>query len=171
MYTDQSNDTSQTEDQRYRHLFLHAPICLFVIDLTDAVGTILDVNQRAELVYGYPATALVGMPVTQLMPAEEMAVGLEIVKQVQQGQTVTAKTTHQRRDGTRFLVRLIAATDPGNVKHMMVTVEDITAEKQRRSEAEAIDAERQRIGREIHDGVAQSLAGLRFKTALWYSPS
>ena len=50
---------------------------------------------------------------------------------------------------------------------MIVTVEDITAEKQRRSEAEAIDAERHRIAHEIHDGVAQSLAGLRFKSALW----
>ena len=50
---------------------------------------------------------------------------------------------------------------------MIVTVEDITAEKQRRSEAEAIDAERRRIAHEIHDGVAQSLAGLRFKSALW----
>jgi signal transduction histidine kinase len=50
---------------------------------------------------------------------------------------------------------------------MIVTVEDITAEVQRRSEAEAIDAERHRIAHEIHDGVAQSLAGLRFKSALW----
>jgi signal transduction histidine kinase len=50
---------------------------------------------------------------------------------------------------------------------MIITVEDITAEKQRRSEAEAIDAERHRIAHEIHDGVAQSLAGLRFKSALW----
>ena len=50
---------------------------------------------------------------------------------------------------------------------MIITVEDITAEKQRRSEAEAIDAERRRIAHEIHDGVAQSLAGLRFKSALW----
>lgn len=50
---------------------------------------------------------------------------------------------------------------------MIVAVEDITAERQRRSEAEAIDAERLRIAHEIHDGVAQSLAGLRFKSALW----
>jgi signal transduction histidine kinase len=50
---------------------------------------------------------------------------------------------------------------------MIVTVEDITAEKGRRSEAEAIDAERRRIAHEIHDGVAQSLAAVRFKSALW----
>jgi signal transduction histidine kinase len=39
--------------------------------------------------------------------------------------------------------------------------------RQRRSEAEAIDAERLRIAHEIHDGVAQNLAGLRLKSALW----
>ena len=50
---------------------------------------------------------------------------------------------------------------------MIVTVEDITAERQRRSEADAIANERLRIAQEIHDGVAQNLAGLRFKSALW----
>jgi signal transduction histidine kinase len=51
---------------------------------------------------------------------------------------------------------------------MIVAIKDITAENQRRSEVEAIDAERRRIAHEIHDGVAQSLAGLRFKSALWH---
>ena len=64
-------------------------------------------------------------------------------------------------------MRVIATPDPADARHMIVTVEDITAEVQRRSEAEAIDAERRRIAHEIHDGVAQSLAGLRFKSALW----
>ena len=56
----------------------------------------------------------------------------------------------------------------GDYPHLLGRhVEDITAEVQRRSEAEAIDAERHRIAREIHDGVAQSLGGLGFKSALW----
>jgi len=80
---------------------------------------------------------------------------------------VMVETTNQHRDGTRFPVRVIAAPDPTDAGRMIVTVEDISAEKQRRSEAEAIDAERRRIAHEIHDGVAQSLAGLRFKSALW----
>jgi two-component system sensor histidine kinase DegS len=80
---------------------------------------------------------------------------------------VTVESVSQHRDGTNFPVRVIAAPDPTDDDHMMVTVEDITAEKQRRSEADAIDAERRRIAHEIHDGVAQSLAGLRFKSALW----
>jgi signal transduction histidine kinase len=73
----------------------------------------------------------------------------------------------KQRPPSRFPVRVIARLDPTNSGHMIAAVEDITAEKQRRSEAEAIDAERHRIAQEIHDGVAQSLGGLRFKSALW----
>ena len=110
---------------------------------------------------------LMGMPAGNLVPEEARPAVLSIVQQVQQGQTVTAETTNQRRDCTIFPVRVIAAPDPADAGRMLVTVEDITTEVQRRSEAEAIDAERRRIAHEIHDGVAQSLAGLRFKSALW----
>jgi PAS domain S-box-containing protein len=131
-------------------------------------ATILEANRRAELVYGYTAAELVGMQAGQLVPEGARPTVLTIVQQVQQGQTVTAETVNQHRDGTRFPVRVIATPDPTDTGRMIVTVEDTTTEKQRRSEAEAIDAERHRIAHEIHDGVAQSLAGLRFKSALWH---
>jgi signal transduction histidine kinase len=107
------------------------------------------------------------MPAAHLLPEEARPTVLTIVQRIQQGLTVMAETTNQRRDGTRFPVRVIAAPDPTDPSRMIVTVEDVTAEKGRRSEAEAIDAERHRIAHEIHDGVAQTLAGLRFKSALW----
>jgi PAS domain S-box-containing protein len=157
----------QASEQRYRHLFQHVPICIFVADLTAAPLTILEANRRAELVYGYTAAEFVGMPAAKLIPEEAGPSVLTIVQRVRQGQTVTAETINQHRDGMRFPVRIIATPDPADACRMIVTVEDITAEKQRRSEAEAIDAERHRIAHEIHDGVAQTLAGLRFKSALW----
>ena len=119
------------------------------------------------MVYGYTAAKLVGNPAAQLVPEESRASVQDILQRVQRGETVTAETTDRRRDGTTFPVRVIARLDPTNSGHMIAAVEDITAEKQRRSEAEAIDAERHRIAQEIHDGVAQSLGGLRFKSALW----
>jgi PAS domain S-box-containing protein len=167
MVTNQAGSESQTGGQRYRHLFVHAPICIFVIDLTVSPATILEVNQRTELVYGYPAAELVGMPATHLMPEDTRQAALTIMQRVQQGETVTTETINRRRDGTRFPVRLIAALDPTDATRMIVTVEDITAERQRRNEAEAIARERLRIAHEMHDGVAQNLAGLRFKSALW----
>jgi signal transduction histidine kinase len=49
-----------------------------------------------------------------------------------------------------------------------LTLEDISMERARRSEEEAIAEERRRIAREIHDGLAQDLASLRFKVRLWH---
>jgi PAS domain S-box-containing protein len=161
-------DANQKGEQRYRHLFEHAPICIFVIDHSATPAVILDVNRRAELVYGYTENELKGMSVAhRLVPEEAVPTLLTIVQQVQQGRTVKAETTGRHRDGTTFPVRVIATPDPADTCHMIVTVEDITAEAQRRSETEAIEAERHRIAHELHDGVAQNLAGLRFKSALW----
>ena len=143
------------------------PSASFIADVTATPAIILEANRRAELVYGYTAAEFAGMPAAYLIPEDARPAVLTIVQRVQQGQTVTAETTNQRRDCTCFPVRVVAAPDPTDAGRMIVMVEDITAEVQRRSEAEAIDAERHRIAHEIHDGVAQSLAGLRFKSALW----
>jgi PAS domain S-box-containing protein len=164
----QLGNDHQASEQRYRHLFENAPICIFVADLAVTPVIILECNRRAELVYGYSSGEMVGMTATELVPEETQAAVQNIVQRVRQGQTVTVEITNQRRDCTIFPVRVIAAPDPADASHMIITVEDITAAMLRRSEAEAIDAERRRIAREIHDGVAQSLAGLRFKSALWY---
>ena len=167
MMTSQSETAVRAGEQRYRHLFDHMPVCIIIADVTATPAIILEANRRAELVYGYTAAEFAGMPAAYLIPEDARAAVRGIAQRVQQGQTVTAETTNQRRDCTRFPVRIVAAPDPTDARHMIVTVEDITAEVQRRSEAEAIDAERHRIAHEIHDGVAQSLAALRFKSALW----
>jgi PAS domain S-box-containing protein len=167
MVTDQINSTSQASEQRYRHLFEILPICIFIVDLTATPLAILQLNKRTELVFGYTAAELVGKSPTLLAPEESGEEIRNILQHVQQGERVTNETTGWRRDGTSFPMRVIAILDPTDKGHMIVTAEDITIEKERRSEAEAIEAERLRIAHEIHDSVAQSLAGLRFKTALW----
>jgi PAS domain S-box-containing protein len=159
--------TSPSSEQRYRHLFENMPVCIFVADLTASPVVILEANRRTALVYGYTVVELVGSPADKLVPQESRVQIQNILQRVRQGEAVTTETTNRRRDGTIFPVRVVATLDPSNSSHMIVTVRDITAEKQRRSEAEAIDAERHRIAREIHDGMAQNLAALRFKAALW----
>ena len=82
MVADPATSTNQAGEQRYRHLFVHAPICIFVIDMTVSPVTILEVNKRAELTYGYLAVELVGMPAVHLMPDEAAPIIQTIVKQV-----------------------------------------------------------------------------------------
>jgi signal transduction histidine kinase len=91
----------------------------------------------------------------------------DIVQRARGGETVTTETTSRRRDGTTFPVRVLARVDPNDSGHLIFAIVNITAERQRRSVAEAIDAERLRFAQEIHDGVAQSLAGIRLKSAAW----
>lgn len=88
-------------------------------------------------------------------------------QRLQQGEKVTAEIMSLHRDGTTFPVGMIATLDPADTGRVFIAVEDITAEWQRRSELEALDAECLRIAHEIQDRVVQSLAGLRFKSALW----
>ncbi len=168
MLINEASSGSQAGEQRYRHLFKHLPICIFVADLTVTPAIILEVNRRTELVYGYTAAELVGNPAAHLVPEESRASVQNIFQRVQQGETVTTETINRRRDGTTFPVRVIATLDPTHSGRMITAVEDITAERQRRSEAEAIDSERLRIAHELHDGVAQNLAGLHLKSVLWH---
>ncbi len=167
MVTNQNNFVSQASEQRYRHLFEILPICIFTINLTATPAIIMDGNRRAGLIYGYPAEELAGVPLAQLVPENSGEHIQGILQRVQKGETVTTEINNQRRDGTIFPVRVVATLDPNNSSQMIIAARDITAEKQRRSEAEAIDADRLRIAHEIHDGVAQNLGGLRFKSALW----
>ena len=165
--TNQTTGLALNSELSYHHLFEHLPVCIIFSDLTVTPSIILEINRRTELVYGYTEAELVGSPITNLVPEESRASVQNILEHVIQGETVTAEITNQRRDCTVFPVRIISTLDPTDHGRMITAVEDITAEKQRHSEAEAIDAERLRIAHEIHDGVVQNLAGLRFKSALW----
>ncbi len=86
------------------------------------------------------------------------------------GETVTMESTHRRRDGSEFPVRVSAARQRAfrRGQTAIVIVEDITAERAWRSEEEAVAEERHRIAREIHDGLAQDLVSLRMRARLWH---
>ena len=129
MTTPHFDSASQASEQRYRHLFVHVPICIFVADLAVTPVSILEVNRRAELVYGYTAAELVGLPAIRLVPDDARPTVLAIAQRVQQGETVTAETTNQRRDGTSFPVRCHRRLIRTDASHMIVTVEDISAER------------------------------------------
>ena len=55
MMTSRSENAGRAGEQRYRHLFEHMPVCIFVADVTAIPAIILEANRRAELVYGYTA--------------------------------------------------------------------------------------------------------------------
>jgi len=79
------------------------PICIFVIDLTPTPPIVLEANRRAELVHGYTAAELVGMPATQLVPEDARLAVLAIVQQVQQGHMVRPRPPTSAGTARAFL--------------------------------------------------------------------
>ena len=175
----QAEAQARTEELRFRHFFENLPLSIFEVDLTRTPPLILAANRRAEAIYGYSAEVFMTMSPAQLAPLSAQPEITRIIECVRAGETVSLESTNLRQDGTAFPVRIIASPEvshaqeadaiaSGHPGHMIVTIEDIAIERQRRSEAEAIDEERRRIAGEMHDGVAQDMAALRLKAALWH---
>jgi PAS domain S-box-containing protein len=159
----------QVSEQRFRLLFENAPLGILEIDIAAAAPQILTVNRRAEALYGWSAPEFAALDPLRLIPEANRQEMQHLVEAVRAGKTATLESRNQRRDGTIFPVRIIATPAPQQHNlHMIIAVEDITAQQQRRSEVAAIEEERRRIAQEIHDGVAQNLAFLRLKMALWH---
>lgn len=149
-------------------LFENAPVVIFEVDISGIDPVILTANRRAESVYGWSTTEFVKVNPAKLIPKESQNKIMNLIDSVRSGKTALLETTNFRRDGSIFPVRLIATpagVPPGS--YMIVTIEDISSQIERRSEIEAIDAERRRIAQEIHDGVAQDLASIHLKLCLW----
>ncbi|MEZ0396691.1 MAG: two-component regulator propeller domain-containing protein [Anaerolineales bacterium] len=110
-------------------------------------------------------TAPKGTALTSCLPAEALT---RCRLALAAGETVAFESVGRRADGSQFPLRLSAASaPPGDLRRVILAVEDITAEKARRSEEQAIAEERRRIAGEIHDGLAQDLAALRLQVRTW----
>ncbi|MBC8447959.1 MAG: PAS domain S-box protein [Chloroflexi bacterium] len=155
--------------ERFRNLFEHVPLCIFEVDLTQTPPTILQASRQAEQVYGWSSEEFVSAPIDRIIPPEATPKLARMVEAVRAGSPITVESVNLRRDGSAFPVRISAASERNSgLSRVILTVEDITMEKERRSEEEAIVEERRRIAREIHDGLAQDLGALRLRTRLWY---
>jgi PAS domain S-box-containing protein len=155
-------------EARFRTLFERAPLCIFEMDSSQAPPAILRANRQAEQVYGWSSEEFVGMPINRMFSSQERPHLAQVEGALRAGETVTWESISQRRDGSVFPVRISASPQAApNVSQIILTIEDITVEKARRSEEEAIAEERRRIAREIHDGLAQALASLRLRADVW----
>jgi PAS domain S-box-containing protein len=164
-----AEEALRESERRFRSLFENAPLCIFEVDVQQTPPAIVRANRQAEKTYGWSSEELATLSVNRLVPPESAPDLERMTNALRAGQAVNIESVSQRRDGTVFPVRVSATSenlsDPSRV---VIAVEDITAEKSRRSEEEAIAEERRRIAREIHDGLAQDLASLRLRVRLWH---
>ena len=137
-------------------------------------GTITSWNKSAERVFGYTAEEAIGRHITLLIPLDRRDEEADILRRLSRGERVDHfETVRVCKDGRQLNISLTISPvkdRAGRVVGASKVARDITDRKmveQARKEAEVSsrlfqvqDAERRRIGRELHDGLGQLLAAM-----------
>ena len=164
-----------TRLNRYRRLLAERARLAQLIELSpngilvvDAAGRIRLANQAlARLLRVDSGAALEGQSLSAWLPAEAAEAWQKALTPTTP--SLRLETEFVRADGQHLPVELIAGGIPWEGQPAaQIIIRDITAEKSRRTQEEAIAEERRRIAREIHDGLAQNLAALRVRAGLWH---
>jgi PAS domain S-box-containing protein len=121
----------------------------------DTRGQVASWNRGAQRLFGYSETAIVGRPLSVLLP--------EAPQLQQKGTVPRYETVAHSQDGRTISVDLtqtqLAAADE-NMPATLIIMRDITARREREA---ILEEERARIARDLHDGVAQNLIFLALK--------
>jgi two-component system, NarL family, sensor histidine kinase NreB len=135
--------------------------------LTDASAHLRYVNERALSLSGYARDELLGMTLFDLEPEFPRARLFEMFEAAAHGPIPAFEARTLSRDGVYIPTEVsLARVDFGNDAYLFGVVRDITERKQieavQRSFArrmlENLETERQRVARELHDDVGQSVA-------------
>jgi PAS domain S-box-containing protein len=166
-------------EELYRTLIEVSPDAVIMVDLEQNVAF---TSQRAAELFGYDsAKDLCGARVDALTVEEDrQRLASNILLLFQQQMRQQTEYTGVRKDGSRFTAEVSSALlrdDAGEPKAFMAVIRDITERRRAREALEreyrtlkhllqSSDHERQLIAYEIHDGLAQQLAGaiMQFET-------
>lgn len=154
-------------EERFRSLFENAPLGVCELDLSHQPAQVLHVNRKWENLFRSEVAGQTEKNLLNLFPAVEQTKVMQELAALQEGRAISMETKGLRSDGSEFPARISAAPVQQGSPRCILVLEDITIEKERRSEEEAIAEERRRIAQEIHDGLAQDLAALRLQARRW----
>jgi PAS domain S-box-containing protein len=152
--------------------FLEESMKDYGIYMLDRDGCVTTWNSGAERIIGWKAKEVLGRHFSVFFPPEDVAAGKpqRLLAMAAREGAFHEQARRLRRDGSTFWadVTLSAVKDEceeligfGKVTH------DITERKLvDREILAAVDRERQRLGRELHDGLCQDLAATKFKISL-----
>jgi PAS domain S-box-containing protein len=163
----------RASEQHYRRLVEILPDA---IGLLDAQGRLAAVNSQAVSMLGYAeAGLLLGKRAVELAPPEEQErLGAGLALALRTGVLQNVEYTLLRKDGRCFPAEISAAVSSeghGQPSELVLVVRDITERKRTEEELrrlprriiEAQETERQRVARELHDGVNQIIASAKMR--------
>jgi two-component system CheB/CheR fusion protein len=146
---------------------------VIICDLKDKI---IAWNKGAQKMYGYTEAEAIGMNIKKLMPENKLIRARELVRiAAQQGKKAAPIETQRMTKYGRIVDVLLTVTvlndENGQPVEVATTERDITlikgAEREfRRLHARVISAqetERNRLARDLHDGVGQILSGVKFR--------
>ena len=156
-----SEEAVRESEEPFRQLVEHLADAFLVVDRG---GRIVDANQRAFEQWGYTREELLSLTVPDIdIDYDPARVASVLDRVIAAGSPITIDGTGQRKDGTTFPMEIrVAVIERGGHPHIYALVRDVSE----RSQAEAAQRdlavleERNRLARELHDSVTQSLYSL-----------
>lgn len=149
-------------EEDYKFWFEENALPLLVWDRETRV--FLAVNEAAVLQYGYSREEFLGLTFKDLRPSEDLASALKKTSQAPSEMLhAYGVWRHRKKDGRVFPVEVIACwvTWAGRPA-CMTAAQDVTERERLQNELLRVgEAERRRIGRDLHDGVGPALTGIR----------
>lgn len=144
---------------REQHLAMLTSASADAILSLDGKGHIISWNKGAEQIFGYSAEAIIGQPLTTILPDATM-----LSEWLQRdGVVQNFETTGVRYNGHKITVdvtQTLLGDDMTETSASSLIMRDVTI---RRERAAVIEEERARIARDLHDGIAQTLYFLAIK--------
>ena len=161
-------------EQRYRTLFSKATDGILLLDTE---GNVVDANDSFARMHGYAIDELLQLNLPRLDTPETRALAPERIRRILAGETIGFEVEHFHKDG--HIVPLDVATSAIDIDgklYVLAFHRDITERRRAEQEIkrsqqelrglskaanEALEAERRRTARELHDELGQSLTALK----------
>ncbi len=164
-----SGRSRRVPDDSYRQLRAVLDTAVDGIILIDERGVVQTFNLAAQRMFDYPAAEVIGRNVSVLMPSPygEKHDGY-IANYLRTGQAkiigIGREARGRKKDGTIFPIELaVSESRAGKRRTFTGIVRDLSERKRLEREIlEASEREQRKIGRDLHDGLCQELAGIAF---------
>ena len=164
----QAQEALRASEDQYRRIFESVADALVIYD---GDGTVIAANAAACAEYGYEREELLGLSVRQLIDPKCHNIHAEAVRQIESRGYFVTEAVDVRKDGSTFHAEVRGSEFfIQGKKYVLADVRNID-ERKRAEEArlreyrtlkhllQSSDHERQTIAYDIHDGLAQYLAG------------